>query len=246
MLYWRSLKTSKWSHKLIRRLFTEVINQMRSGIIFSSAHNQSRLFATSGGKPCWSLERRHICMCTIFKPVCSVHLCITVCDNRVPNTSHERPVCIATKQINLYVVMCLTGSFDVGVFGSFYITWLVLDHNVLLLLETTGKLAFTSEVADGHPNKSVKESSLCQLDSYRISNFNPTVVFLTEMLEEVRCDKGGIFYPEEFFFSKQAWIKGLYSMLRWGCVCKQPQTQLIFLWSVSVSVQLLTTLHLMK
>lgn len=75
---------------------------------------------------------------------------------------------------------------------------------MLLLLETTEKLAFILEVADGHPNKSVKESSLCQLDSYRISNFNPTVVFLTEMLEEVRCDKGGIFYPEEVFFSKQA------------------------------------------
>ena len=34
MLYLR-LETSDWDHKLIRKLFTEVINQVRSRVIFS-------------------------------------------------------------------------------------------------------------------------------------------------------------------------------------------------------------------
>lgn len=107
---------------------------MRSGIILYSADNQWHIFfATSGGKACWSLERRHVCICTIFRPVYSV-----------------------------FIYQCWW-QYGVKVFFKlFYITWLVLGHDALLLLLTSGKPAFILVVANGHPNKSIKvnESSL--------------------------------------------------------------------------------------
>lgn len=40
----RRLEPRDWHHKLIRRQFTEVINQVRSGVIFSHAHIQPEFF----------------------------------------------------------------------------------------------------------------------------------------------------------------------------------------------------------
>lgn len=43
MLYWKTLDTRDWELKLIKKLFTGVINQVRSGAIFSYAYIQSNL-----------------------------------------------------------------------------------------------------------------------------------------------------------------------------------------------------------
>lgn len=54
MMYWRS----DWAHKLIRKLFTKVINQVRGGGHFPrSLHTIGLLFVTNGATPCWPLER---------------------------------------------------------------------------------------------------------------------------------------------------------------------------------------------
>ena len=44
MLCWRRLETTDWDHQLIRKVFTEVINQVISGVIFSYAYVKSDFF----------------------------------------------------------------------------------------------------------------------------------------------------------------------------------------------------------
>lgn len=43
-MYWRRLETGDWDDKLIWTLFTEVINQARSTVIFSYAYVQPNFF----------------------------------------------------------------------------------------------------------------------------------------------------------------------------------------------------------
>ena len=57
MLSWRRPETYNWDYKLFRKLFTEVINHVRSRVIFSSAYIQLEfLFETSGVASRWLLQ----------------------------------------------------------------------------------------------------------------------------------------------------------------------------------------------
>lgn len=51
-LYWRRLATTDWDHELIRKIFTEVINEIKSRVIFSLAYTQSELFWNQQVAPC--------------------------------------------------------------------------------------------------------------------------------------------------------------------------------------------------
>ena len=72
MLYWRRPETNIWDHKLIRKLFIEFINQVRSRVIFSYAYMQLNFFL----KPAAVTKNagvRHFCSGFIFRHDNSIH-----------------------------------------------------------------------------------------------------------------------------------------------------------------------------
>lgn len=80
MLLLRILETRDWDHKLIKKMFTEVINTVGSKAHSSYANIQKDCF-TPGVAPCWSLERVHFHTESLFQP-----LFFTLCEQ----TEHEK------------------------------------------------------------------------------------------------------------------------------------------------------------
>lgn len=95
MLYWRRLETGDWDHKCFRKLFSEVINQVRKGVFFFSKTAYNQTFCNQWSHPLLAMRKnaalRHFTLASFFRPRSSVHLLYCLCLYPLKSRSFDPP-----------------------------------------------------------------------------------------------------------------------------------------------------------